>query len=1325
MRSGLTCAPTSNTPTILPIMFLKSLELHGFKSFADRTKLEFHQGVTGIVGPNGCGKSNVVDAIRWVLGETSAKALRGGEMADVIFNGTDKRQPLGMAEVTLTLSGCEDMLKVDYNEVSIGRRVYRDGKSEYLLNQSPCRLRDIHDLLMDTGIGRTSYSIMEQGKIDLLLSSKPEDRRAVFEEAAGITKFKRDKKEALRKLDYTEANLLRLTDIVEEVERQMRSLQRQAGKARRFQVLHDDVKVLDLHLSHRHFRHYRAEKSELDNSISSLRTQQDELEAIVEQRQETVSEARAAFQEVESRIAEARGGVNEQQNIIQAATNRIEFNTERAHELSVLIRQSEAEIESVDSRLTEQEKDIRDADLTLSAIEEKISSQDEQVQAHDTATQEARADRQRLSQELSDLRRQRNEAESRIATQEARIESGSRQLETDQQRFSQLNDELLRLQGELESKTEEQTRLSAELETRREKIARFEEELKNFDDSHQSTREEFTAIQRELSEFHRMHSQKTSRLEVLRQLVEAGEGFHEGTQAVMKGLDEPELYQAAISGALANLIQVEPGYEIAIEAALGEHLQTIVVADTRMAERMLDTLRRDRLGKASLVSETMVAPDTARQLMSIPDRASGWALDRLDCEPTVRSLVDQLLADVLIVDDLKTALELRDDHPGIGFVTLYGEVVTREGIAHGGAGTESAEAGSGSILQRRADIRELEAVSSELATQLEVSETRRDSLASRVGELEESLASAREKVQQAHIDFSTLEGQHTLVSKEVQQAGNKTETLRYEQGEVSKRRDTLEEEVNTARDASKEAAEQLQRSTTGIEELSQQLELAEQKENDFVERLNEVRTAIAVEKRAREALLHQRTPMTSRVNELSELATRRRTEIGTYTERIDKSQLESTGMQQGIEVARVKLTEFQTGLEQIQEERGQAVRLIEEGEAELNSARKDIQSVSAQRGSEEVKSTQIELRLENTESAVRERYQTELDRFEPDSHALLAVIDSQRKASDRSAKRRATIDSQNEEQGEEEAAAESITDENESEAATDIEATVAEADNVVEFVDEAEPDWDFVEEIVGGLRNKLDSMGPVNLDAIVEFEELEERHKFLKEQHDDLVNSKDELLKVIARINRDTRRMFAETFEQVRVNFKEMFKELFGPKAQADLVLTADEDPLEAGIDVIAKPPGKKLQSITLLSGGERSMTAVALLFAIYMVKPSPFCVLDELDAPLDESNIGRFIKVLDRFINDSQFIIVTHSKRTMSRADVMYGVSMQEFGVSKTVGMEFSSEKRDHAPVNPSAAGKKTNLALDAKVEATTESAGDSAKADSKKETETADATA
>jgi chromosome segregation protein len=1265
-------------------MFLKSLELHGFKSFADRTKLEFDEGVTGIVGPNGCGKSNVVDAIRWVLGETSAKALRGGEMADVIFNGTDKRQPLGMAEVTLTLGGCEDQLEGGFSEVALGRRVYRDGKSEYLLNQRPCRLRDIHDLLMDTGIGRTSYSIMEQGKIDQLLSSKPEDRRAVFEEAAGITKFKRDKKEALRKLDYTEANLLRHTDIIEEVERQMRSLQRQAGKARRFQALHTDVKVLDLHLSHRHFRQFRAEHGELINSISSLRQQQDQLEQIVEQRLESVTTAREAHQLIESRINEIRSDLNEQRSTIQAATSRIEFNTERIHEHDMLIRQHEEEIAGVTSKLTEQEQDIRNADLTLASIDEKIAQQNEQLERHEAATHEARAERQRLANELTEVRRQRNEAEGQIATQQARIENCNRQLESDQQRFIQLNEELLRLQNELDEKQTELARLSAELDQRRSKIAEFEEELASFEKSHQETRTEFDSVQSELGEFQRLHSEKTSRLDLLRQLVAEGEGFEEGTKAVLAGLDNPDHFKHSVRGALASLLDVEAGYEVAIEAALGQHLQTIVVEDTRIAEQMLDTLRRDRLGKASLVPGDVVSQPSERQLMSIPDRCSGWALDRVECDEQVRALIDQLLNDILIVDDLKTALELRSEHPGIGFVTLYGEVVTREGIVHGGASTDSQPAGvdgevsvGGSVLQRQADIRELDALSTELATQLESAEERRASLGGRVAQLEEQLADARRTVQQAKIEFSTLEGQHTLVAKEVQQLEGKLESQRYEQSEVALRQDTLDEELSVAKAGSQQASETLESCAERIEEMRHQLELAEQKESESHERLSEIRTAIAVERRAREAVEQQRTPMTSRIEELRELSTRRTGEIESYRHRIENAGNESIELQQKIETAEARRAELEASMEGIQAEREEASKLIEEGEAELGKARSEIQTVAEQRGKEEVKSTQIELRLESLESATRERYQTDLDRFEPDSHELLAVIENQRKTTDRNAKRQANVEA--DEEGSEESPPETEA----------VASTNEEEIEDIDFVDAAEPDWAFVEEIVGGLRAKLDAMGPVNLDAIVEFEELEERHKFLREQHDDLVNSKANLLKVIADINRESRRLFSETFDKVKVNFRDMFKELFGPKAKADLILLDDDDPLECGIDVIAKPPGKTLQSITLLSGGERSMTAVALLFAIYMVKPSPFCVLDELDAPLDESNIGRFIKVLDRFIDDSQFIIVTHSKRTMSRADVMYGVSMQEFGVSKTVGMQFSKEKRDHAPVDPNATTK------------------------------------
>ncbi len=1246
-------------------MFLKSLEIHGFKSFADKTKIEFDEGVTGIVGPNGCGKSNIVDSIRWVLGETSAKALRGGEMADVIFNGTDRRQPLGMAEVTLTLSGCAGVLDTEFDEVSLGRRVYRDGRGEYLLNKQPCRLKDIHNLLMDTGIGRSSYSIMEQGKIDQLLSSRPEDRRAVFEEAAGITKFKSQKKEALRKLDYTEANLVRLRDIVEEVERQMRSLQRQAGKARRYQTLHRDVKVLDLHYSHKLWREQRAEKSELETSIAALREQQGGLEIDVEAEQGAIIEARQAYQAIETRISQLQRELQEKESTIQAATNRIEFNSERAHELSVLIRQNQADIESTSGKLNQQQADLQEADHMLHSVDEKIAQCEARLREYEESARGARLRRGEIGARLEELRRERNGLESRVATLDARIENHKRQLESDQQRFVQLNDELARLQKDEQARNRDADTIRKRIEKDREKIDELEDGLSAKEDQYHDARRVLEGLQNDLSEFHRVYAEKSSRLDVLRQLVAEGEGFEKGTQAVLKGLDQPDLFQKAVRGALASFIDVDREFVIAIEAALGRHLQTIVVADTLMAENMIEALRRGKLGKATLVSEESVHPATDRQLLTIPAGAVGWALDQIDCDEKVRSLVDRLLDNVLIVSDLPTALRLHREMPGVAFATLDGDFVSTEGVIHGGVSGDE----SGSFLQRQSDIRELELATETLAKALDRLEDRRDNLHERVEKLEGQLVAYRDRLQQRRVSCSTQEGQLAVVERDLQQLENKLESLRWEQKEVAQRQDDLDEQLGTAQTERSGTLARIEAIGEETTSLGHQLDAAARGEEEAAERLNEVKTSLAVERQARESLLSQREPMAGRLVELEDLIARRNAEIDSYQQRIATAEAESATLRDQIAAARDESTGLGEELDRVKSERKQHTDTIEAGEGKMTEERRLIQRLASQRGQEEVRAAQIGIRLEQIESSARERYQVDLDRFEPDSHALLAVIDSQRQAQDRNDRRRATLAGNA--SGDE--FAEGADDESVSDEPPMVEEP--EADNVVAFPDPAEPDWEFVEEVVAQLRGRLDSMGPVNIDAIEEFEELEQHYQFNVQQMRDLENSKEELMRMIARINRDTRKMFGETFEKIRVNFQDMFKELFGPQAKSDLILMDDGDPLESGIDVIAKPPGKKLQSISLLSGGERSMTAVALLFAIYMVKPSPFCVLDELDAPLDDSNIGRFIRVLDRFIGDSQFIIVTHSKRTMSRADVMYGVSMEEFGVSKTVSVKFTRD--------------------------------------------------
>lgn len=1248
-------------------MRLKSLDIHGFKSFADKTKLEFHEGVTGIVGPNGCGKSNIVDAMRWVLGETSAKALRGGEMADVIFNGTDKRSPLGMAEVTLTLTDCADALDTEYDEVALGRRVFRDGKSEYLINKQPCRLKDIHGLLMDTGIGRSSYSIMEQGKIDMLLSSKPEDRRAVFEEAAGITKYKTQKKEALRKLDYTEANLVRIRDVIAENERQIRSLSRQASKAKRYQTLYDDVKTLELHLSHKQWREVRAEKSELSTSIRALRLQQDELEEAIEKRQAQMASARVEYQEIENRLTELQSQLAKRENEISSARDRIEFNGERTHELSVLIRKNEGEISQAEEKAEKQRSDIDAATRELDAVEERIRSREEEVRSLEAESSEARGQRESLNARQRELEEERSSLKSRMASLSATIETNRGQVDSDGDRSRQLDEEITRLHEEEDSRRSDSEDFRSRITDHEKSIEEFEENLAEMERKYHQAKRSAADLQEDLSGLHKLHAEKRSRLEVLEQLLADGEGFEKGTRSVVNTLAESEELAGRVHHPLSRYLSVPARFAEAIEVALGRRLQTVLVEDVEVAEKVVATLRENDLGTASVVARGHLEADTGSpgaESVPSPGRAPlgaiGWASDQVECDREVEPLVRKLLAHVLVAEDVATAMRLREKHPDHAVATLDGCFVTREGILQGGsAGDDSV-----SVLRMQNEIEELGRISETMRSELVSRQERRDELNERVDRLEDALQQSRERLQQKRVSTSKLEGQHALIERDRNQLRNKIESLEWEKNELTERRRAIEDTLRGNLDESARAGDRVAELEREMEDAAQGLDHARSREEELTEKVTEARTNLAVEQGTQRNLAEQREPMLARLEELEGRIETARREIESYRERIERAGEETETLQGNIRGWEEDLRNLTEEQETIQTEKQGYSSRIEEGEQELTEKRREVQTVAKQRGQEEVKSAQIDIQLENLERTCRDRYRTELEFFEPDSHALLLAIEERRKnGAVRPTRDPGPSDSPDDSPN---SAAEEISTED-----TDGEQVVVD--------DPAEPDWDFVEEIVVQLRTKLDSMGPVNIDAIEEFDELEEHYRFNVQQLEDLENSREELLRMIARINRDTRKMFSETFEKVRRNFRDMFKELFGDKSKADLLLMDDGDPLECGIDIIAKPPGKKLQSISLLSGGERSMTAVALLFGIYMVKPSPFCVLDELDAPLDEANINRFIRVLDRFIGGSQFVIVTHSKRTMSRADVMYGVSMEEFGVSKTVGVTFS--KSDNKP--------------------------------------------
>ncbi len=1269
------------------IMYLKSLELHGFKSFADKTKFEFHpNGVTGIVGPNGCGKSNVVDAIRWVLGETSAKALRGGEMADVIFNGTDKsgtsraRAAQSMAEVIMTMADCEKVLNVDFNEVAITRRVFRDGKSEYRINGSLCRLRDIHELFMDTGIGRTSYSIMEQGKIDMLLSSKPEDRRTVFEEAAGITKFKKEKKEALRKLEYTEANLLRVSDVLAEQERRMNSLKRQVAKARRYKELATDVRILDSHLSHRKFTQYTAELSELENSIRSLEAREAELEVGLPEKEQAVVQARDAAQSLEAELSEIRQQLNHHTNAASAAESRIAFNKERQSELEARVSQNKDDILDAQKKLDQQLLDFEEAEQTLNDLSARIDSQQALLAEHEAHAAKQRTEREQKEAVVRNLRSEANATQSVIAASQAKIESIHSQMETSQERSRKLTEENERLQSEHEQAVMEQDGIASELESRAAKLEAFEEEVASAERTFQRTRGDLDAAREQASAAHKELANSSSRLDVLRQLVASGEGFEKGTQSVIKGLDDPEFFNTGVRGVLAGLIEVEKDYTAAVEAALGSNLQAVLVRDLNYAQAIIDRLTEKKLGEAAIIPEDFVSTGAVGQMMTVPDGAETWAMDRVKADPKVAAVVESLLSKVLIVADLATAMGMREELKDITLVTLRGEVVKPEGLITGGASSGD----QSSVLDRQNEVRELETQVAKLEAADEEARAHHAEFEKLVTEHREAAELARERLQKARVEESTLQGQLSLASREVESLESKITGVEWELNDIKERegdvvtgREKLEQELAQARARLEQLEEDQLKMVSEVEEASR-------RENEAFTQLQEFRTSLAVERQALEAAQRQRSPMEARLQELRQLSSRRDHEIASFMERMEAANAENAELAETIQINSTKAGELEELLDSKSSSRGELHKAIEISERQLADLRHDCSKVAEQKGREEIAATKISLRLENLNESVMERHQLELQHFRPDSHALLSCMQERAKQYERQERQRL---------------AQQDGDAGDDDALADVEAIAEVEDTIVgdvELPGESGPDWDLIEKIVIDLKRKVDSMGPVNVDAIEEFEELEEHHNNLRNQHDDLVNSKTELINVIERINVETKKRFAETFDQVAKNFRSMFKVLFGDKAIANLVLVDEDDPLESGIDIIAKPPGKKLQSISLLSGGERSMTAVALLFSIYQIKPSPFCVLDELDAPLDEANIGRFLRVLDKFIDHSQFIIVTHSKRTMARADVMYGVTMEDFGVSKPVGMRLTSAdeaRKDEAKT----AAQKAAMELDA----------------------------
>jgi chromosome segregation protein len=1232
-------------------MYLKSLELVGFKSFVNKTHLEFHEGITSVVGPNGCGKSNILDAIRWCLGEQSAKALRGGEMADVIFSGTDSRTAVGMAEVSLTFGGCAEHLGTEWEEVCVTRRIFRDGKGEYLLNKTACRLRDIHELFMDTGIGRSSYSIMEQGKIDLILSSRPEDRRAVFEEAAGITKFKAQKREALRKLEYTEVNLIRVNDIMREVKRQIGSLQRQAGKARRYQSLSTDLKVLELHFVRRQHDQITSTQKGLQDKLKSLESRWLETATALENGEAAVAGHRVRLTDLEHQVEDSRQAMQLIRDRMVQAQSRASHNEETCEQLGQNITRCDEEIAAARERQRVQREEMGRTDVQVTKVSAELSERSAALDALQARLRESAGRRASSQHSLEALRAEVSRVENESLRLQGELAGLEARREATQNRIESLENEGRQLferqatAGKRWEETAVQVASGTEaLQAAEQALDRAEADLERGELERQRVEQEMAAAQRTLDQFQ-------SRLEVLEQLNLEGEGAAPGAQAVLRGLDRPEHFKAAVRGMLGSLLRVESGFLPAIEAALGSRGDTIVLTDKTSAREILEALYEHKLGRASVVSPNgHHFPESG----TAPEGSLGWAADRLRCDSEdVQRLVRGVLHGVALATNLEQAAELRGRYPSVAFATQHGELIDASGIVTGGRAGE----GVTSALQRRDEIATLGQKLAVVQGEMTRHETARLGVLSGRDVQKEALETVRSDVRGKQNELAGLRANHSLLEKELQEAKTRSGALQEE-------RERAALELGTAKQKAQEIADRIAGGRRQVEEFNtksaaamEQAQREAGEEEVAAEQFNELRVQLATARQLEQSLQAQRTPMLSRIEELEETVRQRDGEKAIAEERI-KFVLKQTEVL--VEEATTRQSELgakQVDLDALQKERSSLQAEVQSADETLRQRRREHGEMQEQKGKFEVQAAELRLKAENLADDIRRRHHVELGEAELDSYALHCAVRDHRK-------RRKTRATEGETTEEAEGGEVLVVE-------AEVESTGKAKEAEVEWI-AAELDWEEIETFVNELRDKLDSMGPVNIDAIQEFDDLLDRQTFLDEQFTDLTKSKEELLEVIKKINATTTVLFAETFLKIRDNFRETFKELFAG-GKADLVLMNEGDPLESGIEIIAKPPGKQLQSVSLLSGGERTMTAVALLFAIYMVKPSPFCILDEMDAPLDESNINRFLAMLDRFVQQSQFLVITHNKRTIARADVLYGVTMEEQGVSKLVGVKFT----------------------------------------------------
>ena len=1179
-------------------MYLKNIEVYGFKSFAQKINFEFHNGITGIVGPNGSGKSNVGDAVRWVLGEQSAKQLRGGNMQDVIFSGTENRKPLSFASVSITLDNSDHKLPVDYNEVTVTRRLYRSGESEYLINGSGCRLKDIQEMFYDTGIGKEGYSIIGQGQIDKILSGKPEERRELFDEAAGIVKFKRRKATTLKKLDEERQNLVRVTDILSELTKQLGPLEKQSETARIYLAKREELKELDVNLFL------------LDHQRTGELLK--ELEEKLEQAQRELNEAQAAYDQTKIEY-------DRLEQELEDLNHRLDTLKEEQQQNALLKQQYEGQVQVLEEQISSEKQNSEHYQNRLTALGEDLDrrTQEKEKLAEDKLELQSRLKEIRASlsketealenivsnveectQAVEDGKNEIIEILNSRATTKGKVQRFDAMLEQLNIRKAEISQRILRLKSEEEVLEKERLNAQKQYDAVTAVIHSTNEECVRLDGEVQKLQDELKKQNSQMEIGQTAYHREASRLESLKNITERYDGYGNSIRRVM----EQKNREPGIKGVVADIIHVQKDYEVAIETALGGSIQNIVTDNEQTAKRMIGFLKKNRFGRATFLPLSNISGRgglNQRDVLSEPG-VVGTANTLVNADKEYSELVMYLLGRVLVVDNIDHAIAIGKKYRhSLRMVTIEGE-----SLSPGGSMTGGAFKNNSNLLGRRREIEELERSVGILRKELEETQKSIGENRSRRNVLRDTIADFQQKLRQQYVEQNTakmnleqLKEKEGEIQNSYRQIDREQEELRHQAGEIRQDHSSIARELEDSQKDEKELE-------TFIETKQKELEEWKAEETEKTHELEKIRLE--------ESSLEQQNQF------LQENLSRLNSEIAAF-------QKESQ--------------EITENLVQSREE----IHKKEEGIQELKNAAQECLLKEEQYGSQ------------------RAQWQEEKEKRSASHKTFFEKRDHLSEKTSLLDKECFRLRSQTEK----------IEEQREGQISYMWEEYEITPNNALQYRKEELTDRQAIKADVTRIKDEIRKLGSVNVNAIEDYKELLERHTFLSGQYDDIVKAEETLEGIILEVDEGMRKQFTEKLRDIQREFDKAFKELFGG-GKGTLELAEDEDILEAGIRIISQPPGKKLQNMMQLSGGEKALTAIALLFAIQNLKPSPFCLLDEIEAALDDSNVGRFASYLQKLTKNTQFIIITHRRGTMNAADRLYGITMQEKGVSTLVSVDL-----------------------------------------------------